>query len=105
MSRVIGSVLVGAFVAVSAPHHRNVALGIAGSVFVWASLGLLSIEVMARIARQVEKSRQALGEKGPGYAARLDRDFQKPRFRRRMRIMWIIDVGVGLVALVAFFLG
>ena len=86
-------------------HHRNVALGIAGSIFVWASLGLLSIEVMKRMARQAEKSRQALGEKGPGYAARWDRDFQKPRFRRRMRIMWIIDVGVGLVALVAFFLG
>jgi hypothetical protein len=98
-------VLVGTFVAISAPHHRNLALGIAGSIFVWASLGLLGIEVIRRIARQAEKSRQVLGEKGPGFAARLERDFEKPKFRRRMRIMWMIDVGVGLVALVVFFLG
>jgi hypothetical protein len=102
---VIGSLFVGAFVVATAPHRHNVALGIAGSVFVWFSGGLLVIELITRFGRQAERSHLALGKKGPGYAAVLGRSSHDPRFRSRMRIMWIIDVGFGLVALVAFFAG
>jgi UDP-N-acetylmuramyl pentapeptide phosphotransferase/UDP-N-acetylglucosamine-1-phosphate transferase len=101
---VIGSLLVGAFVATAAPHHRNVFFGIAGTVFILWGVALLLIEVIALLARQAEKSRKALGEKGPGYAALLDAGFQDPKFRPRSRIMWKIELGVGVVALIAFFL-
>lgn len=79
--------------------------GIAGTVFILWGVALLLIEVIALLARQAEKSCKALGEKGPGYAALLDAGFQDPKFRPRSRIMWKIELGVGVVALIAFFLG
>jgi hypothetical protein len=72
---------------------------------VWGLVGLLGTEGFRLYARQAEKSRQVLGEKGPGIATRMDKDFQKPGVRRRLRIMWLMEIVVGLVALLAFLFG
>jgi len=94
-----------AYLATVDPHRRNLAFGIAGTVFTLILVGLLGVEGFRLLSRQLERSRQALGERGPGFAAWMDSDFQKPGVRRRLRIMWMIEAGVGLVALIAFFLG
>lgn len=94
-----------AYLAAAHPHGRNLVLGIAGTVFVFGLVGLLGTEGFRWLSRQVEESRQALGEKTPGVFARMDWDFQKPGVGRRLRIMWLIEVGVGLIALMAFLLG
>ena len=93
---------VSAFVATARPHAHSLVFAVTGTVFFFGLLGLLMVEGLALYARQTEKSRQTLGEKGSGFVASMHRDFQKPVARRRLRILWLIEAAIGLVALIAF---
>ena len=105
MSDVIVNLIGGVIFETTAPHYRNVFFGTAAFVFILWGVALIVIQAIALLARQAEKSRQILGEKGPGYAAVLDRSFRDPRFKPRFRVMWMVELGVGVVALFALFVG
>jgi hypothetical protein len=84
--------------------HANAATYIFASgalVVILGGLGLTLIELIRVLTRRAESARVARGELRPGLFNSIHENLELPTNRNRLRVMWIVVGGCGVIALIA----